>query len=360
MNLSIMKLKRKYWLKNVNTFLLHLIFWVLVIIYFAWGFGLNIDPKTSFVNALFYLPGHIIMVYSLLYFLVPRYLLNQKFLHFFLGLLVLILICSFYTIIAQLSVNNVRELQGVTLSVGRNILPFIHVGAIAASIKLLKYWYVQKKQTIEAEHQKTAAELKLLKAQLHPHFLFNTLNNLYSHTLDYSPKSPEIVLRLSSLLRFMIYESNVAKIPLKKEIELLQNYISLEQLRYGDRLDMSISIYGNIEDYQIAPLILLPFLENSFKHGTSRQIDQCWISLNLSMTDSNLEFKLVNSIDSNHNVEEIKAGGVGLQNVIRRLQLLYKNNFKIETVKMDEVFIVNLNLALEKLEDKYVEKMQLT
>ena len=123
---------------------------------------------------------------------------------------------------------------------------------------------------------------------------------------------------------------------------------------------MSISIYGNIEDYQIAPLILLPFLENSFKHGTSRQIDQCWISLNLSMTDSNLEFKLVNSIDSNHNVEEIKAEGVGLKNVIRRLQLLYKNNFKIETVKMDEVFIVNLNLALEKLEDKYVEKMQLT
>jgi LytS/YehU family sensor histidine kinase len=262
--------------------------------------------------------------------------------------------------LAKLSINADEEFAGVYLSSGRNVLHFVHVGGIAASIKLLKYWYLQKKQTIEAEQQRNVAELKLLKAQLHPHFLFNTLNNLYSHTLEFSPKSPEIVLKLSALLRFMIYESNVSKIPLSKEIELLQNYISLEQLRYGDRLDMSISVFGEIERYQIAPLLLLPLLENAFKHGTSRQIDQCWISLNLSMEDNFMSFKLLNSVDPNADEASLQYKGIGLDNVIRRLQLLYKDNYRFETVKMDEIFVVNLDLPLEKLEARYVDKLQLT
>lgn len=346
-------------LKILKIISLHLVFWLLVVIYFAWGFGLDIDPKQSFINALFYLPGHLIMVYTLLYFLVPRFLLKRKFWQFFIGFIILVLICASYTVLAQLSVNSDASLGGAKLSVGRNILPFIHVGAIAASIKLLKYWYFQRKQTLEAEQQRTVAELKLLKAQLHPHFLFNTLNNLYSHTLEYSPKSPEIVLKLSGLLRFMIYESNTPKIPLVKEIELLQNYISLEQLRYGDRLDISVSVNGEIDKYQIAPMLLLPFLENAFKHGTSRQIDQCWISFSLAVDDSIMTFKLINSIEPNLEEDPLKVGGMGLQNVIRRLQLLYKDQYRIETIRMDEVFVVDLELTLETLQEEYID-LQLT
>ncbi len=300
-----MALKNIDWSKVAKSILLHLLFWVIVILYYAWGFGLDVNPKRAFLNTLGFLPGFIILVYVLLYFLIPKYLLQRKFWHFLIGFVILVIICAFYANVANLSIKNVKSLEGVKVSVGRNVLPFVHVGGIAASIKLLKYWFQQKKLTIEAEQQRIVAELKLLKAQLHPHFLFNTLNNLYSHTLEFSPKSPEIVLKLSALLRFMIYESNVPKIPLTKEIELLQNYVSLEQLRYGDRLEMSISISGEIEKYQIAPLLLLPFLENAFKHGTSRQIDQCWISLNLAMEDNTMHFKLINSIDAisegNHN-----------------------------------------------------------
>ncbi len=222
------------WVSITKIILLHLLFWGFITTYFAWGFGLDVDPKRSFRGAAFYLPGHIMMVYTLLYFLVPRYLLHRKFTHFTIGFLVLLLICALYTVLAQLSVQYDENLQGFTPTVGRNILPFIHVGAITASIKLLKYWYFQRRQTLEAEQQRMVAELQLLKAQLHPHFLFNTLNNLYSHTLEFSPKSPEIVMKLSGLLRFMIYESNVARIPLRKELELVQNYIALEQMRYGD------------------------------------------------------------------------------------------------------------------------------
>ncbi|NJW52312.1 sensor histidine kinase [Salinimicrobium oceani] len=345
------------WIKIV---VLHLLFWILVVLYFAWGFGLDSNPMKSILNALFFLPGHLIMVYSLLYFLVPKFLLHQKYWQFFLGLVFLIGVCGIYTIIAQLSLSGDPRLQGATFTVGRNVLPFIHIAGIAASIKLLKYWYLQRKRTLEAEEQRAIAELKLLKAQLHPHFLFNTLNNLYAHTLEFSPKSPEIVLRLSALLRFMIYESNTHRISLAQEVDLLQNYILLEKMRYGDRLELSINITGGIERFQIAPLLLLPFLENAFKHGTSRQIDQCWINLDLTLDDSLLKFKLINSIDPGPVQKDSALEGIGLSNVSKRLEILYKDKYKLQRQKMEEVFIIDLELQLEILEEQYVDKLQLS
>ena len=350
-----MVLKHINWAKVAIRVMLHLLFWVFIVTYYAWGFGFSTrGPRIAFLNQMFYLPGHMIMSYTLLYFLVPKYLLQKKLWHFLAGFLIVVLVCAIYAQLTQLSINGVKKLAGVSIMAGRNVLPFVHVAAIAASIKLLKYWYLQKNQTIAAEQQRTVAELKLLKAQLHPHFLFNTLNNLYSHTLEFSPKSPEIVLKLSALLRFMIYESNASRIPLSKEIELLKDYISLEQLRYGDRLDMSVSVTGEVERYQIAPLLLLPFLENAFKHGTSRQIDQCWISFHLSMEGNFMNFKLLNSIDPNAGEDHFEHKGIGLDNVIRRLQLLYKDNYQFEAIKMDEVFVVTLGLPLEQLEQAYV------
>jgi sensor histidine kinase YesM len=357
--LTAMTFKKTDWPKLARRVGLHFLFWVLVVAYFVWGFGVNVNPRVSIMNALGYLPGHMIMVYTLLYFLIPRFLLQRKIGYFLIGFVILVVVCALYAAIGQLAVNANPNLAGVSLTVGRNVMPFIHVGGIAASIKLLKHWYLQRKRTIEAEQQRTVAELRLLKAQLHPHFLFNTLNNLYSHILEFSPKSPEIVLKLSALLRFMIYESNVPKIPLSKEVELLRNYIALEQLRYGDRLDISVSVSGEIENYQIAPLLLLPFLENAFKHGTSRQIDQCWISLSLSLEGNAMNFKLLNSIDPNGNGSH-HAKGIGLENVDRRLKLLYKHNYHCEATKLEEVFVVKLDLPLEKLEEKYADKLQLT
>ena len=354
-----MQAASRNWVSIIKVILLHLLFWGFIVTYFAWGFGLDVNPKKSFMSAAFYLPGHIIMVYTLLYFLVPRYLLPRKFSHFAIGFVLLVLICALYTVLAQLSVQN-DSLQGVTPTVGRNILPFIHVGAIAASIKLLKYWYFQRRQTLEAEQQRTVAELQLLKAQLHPHFLFNTLNNLYSHTLEFSPKSPEIVMKLSGLLRFMIYESNVARIPLSKELELMQNYISLEQMRYGNRLDISVSVSGPVGQYQIAPLLILPFLENAFKHGTSRQIEQCWINFSLAMEGPTMRLKLVNSIESEPEGYASRRGGIGLGNVRKRLQLLYKDRHHLEALKMEEVFVVNLDVELEELEAQYEDPLHLS
>jgi sensor histidine kinase YesM len=338
-----------------SSILLHLLFWIFIVTYFAWGIGLQ-NPVQSFKNASFFLPGFIVMVYTLLYFLVPKYLLPRKFLYFFIGLFVILAVCLLYINFAQLSFPGSFPSRSMKLSVGANVLPFIHVAGIALSIKLLTSLYQQKNQTLEAEKQKAEAELQCLKAQLHPHFLFNTLNNLYAHTLEASPKSPEIVMKLSELLRFMIYEGKTLKIPLTKEIHLIENYIALEKFRYGDRLDISVTISGDVGKYQIAPLLLLPFVENAFKHGTSNQLEQCWISLNLSLEESVMYFKLVNSIEpEKENEVPTKNGGLGLLNVNKRLGLLYKNKHSFTAKKVEEVFIVDLVINLEPLEDKYAE-----
>ncbi len=346
MDTSVKRINREALLKKV---LLHALFWIIIVTYFAWGFGFNVSYKASFLNALFYLPGHMFIVYVLLYFLVPRYLMKKKYLHFFAGLLLTVACCTGYAMAMQLVLTASDSFKGFSMTTGRSILPFFHVGGIAISIKLLSYWYQQKQQTLEAHQQRVQAELELLKSQLHPHFLFNTLNNLYSYTLEQSPKAPEIVLKLAALLRFMIYESNRPYIPLEQEIALLQHYIDLEQLRYGDRLDISLVISNDANRYQIAPLLLLPFLENAFKHGTSMQIDQCWISLNLSITDNVMSFKLVNSMDKEQPIKDYETGGVGLQNVKRRLDLLYSGQYKFETLMQEEVYVVNLEIKLNVL-----------
>ncbi len=339
-----------HWHPKLNKILIHLLFWVLIVFYFAWGFGFDTNPKGAFLNAAFFLPGFMLMVYSLLYFLVPRYLIQRKYFKFFLGLILVLVACISYGLLAQVTLLTNDKLKGFDIRTGRAILPFLNIAGIALSIKLLRFWFKQKQQTLEAQQQATLAELQLLKSQLHPHFLFNTLNNLYYHTLSHSPTAPEIVVKLSNVLRFIIYESNSTKIPLIKEINLLQEYIALEKLRYGDRLDMSMVVNGDLARFQIAPLLLLPFLENAFKHGASKQIDQCWISFNLAINDSIMNFKLVNSLDTDNYNKTHKIGGLGLQNVKRRLELLYRNKYNFETIMTDGIFIVILDITLEELQ----------
>jgi sensor histidine kinase YesM len=356
-----MKLANINWKKKIQQVLLHLLFWVIIVTYFAWGFGFGVNYKDSFLNASFYLPGFILIVYSLVYFLIPRYLINKKYIQFFGGLLLVIAVCSAYTLFIQLRIAANEAFPGYNMMTGRNILPFIHIAGIAISINLLNYWYQQKQKTTEAQKERMAAELDLLKSQIHPHFLFNTLNNLYSYTIENSDKAPQIILKLSNLLRFMIYESNVAYIPLDKEISLLQQYVELEQLRYSDRLDISFTINGDLNDKQIAPLLLLPFLENAFKHGISHQIDQCWISFDLRLSGSFLYFKLINSKDKDETSAFTEASGLGLQNVKRRLELLYPGKYKLETLEQEEMFIVNLELQVEEIKDfKKINDSKLT
>src|ERR1700754_2929686 len=327
-----------------NRVLMHIFFWVAAIIFFFFVFKKEEAPATTLLNSLGFLPGHLIFVYSLLYFLLPRYVLKGKIALAILWLLLILSLSLFYMRIADVYFIHYSGSSHLWLprNYARSIFAIFSVGWIAVTIKLVKYWYLEKEAQQRLEKEKLIVELQLLKSQLHPHFLFNTLNSLYSLTLEQSRQAPSIVLKLSSLLRYILYECNEPYVLLSKEIENIRNYIGLEQSRFRERLDISLSFTGDIANKTIAPLLLLPFVENSIKHGISEQLDKSWINLHLHVEEDKLRFKLINSRDQQHQPDP-QAHGLGLQNVQRRLNLLYPGQqHSLKLTLEEDTYMVSL------------------
>ncbi|RYZ29304.1 MAG: two-component system sensor protein [Chitinophagaceae bacterium] len=221
----------------------------------------------------------------------------------------------------------------------------ITVGGIAAAIKLSKYWYVKEQRNLQLQKENIASQLQVLKAQVHPHFLFNTLNNIYANTQVTSPVAANMIMGLSELLRYMLYECNKPVVLLSKEVKMLKEYIALEKARYGNELDICVNESLQETGLVISPLLLLPFVENCFKHGTSKMLDQPWVSLDISVEDDWLKMKLLNGKISGSTAT---TKGIGLTNVIQRLELLYPRKHELSITDEEEVFIVNLKILLER------------
>jgi sensor histidine kinase YesM len=348
----------------------HVVFWFAWWLFFTILYGarpvetmegwmiLKVGVFFSGIEAFLFLPGHIFYSYMLIYLLIPHFLLKGKYLGF-MGLLVLITLLSaaISNGLTLFAVEPFRESVGLYTShssfyygLMSGLRGGIQTGGFAATIKLLKYFYFKQRDNQQLLQEKLTAELQLLKSQVHPHFLFNTLNNLYSLTLTKSDQAPEIVMKLSGLLRYMLYECNSPKVPLMKELSMLNSYIELEKLRYGSRLDMAVNIRGDMAHKQIAPLLLLAFIENSFKHGASEQLDQAWISLDIAVKEDLLKLKLVNSKPEGNLPFDQKnnpSAGIGLTNVKKRLALIYPGLHELKITSEEDTFIVNLSLKLE-------------
>jgi LytS/YehU family sensor histidine kinase len=189
--------------------------------------------------------------------------------------------------------------------------------------------------------------LQLLKAQVHPHFLFNTLNNIYSHTQGSSPVASKLVMGLSDMLRYMLYECNLSSVPLSKELQMIRDYVGLEKIRYGNRIDVQMDIPPDPGNLVIAPLLLLPFVENCFKHGASHMLDQAWVSLQVTIEDRLMKMKLVNGKVAGYQPAN-SSHGIGIVNVQKRLELLYPGKYSLDVQEEEEIYIVNLKLTLER------------
>lgn len=198
---------------------------------------------------------------------------------------------------------------------------------------------------MQVQAEKATAELQLLKAQVHPHFLFNTLNNIYSFSIENSPKTPGLILKLSSLLSYMLYDCKTEEVRLEKEVEIMKDYIDLERERYGNRIEISWSIDGDIKDKFIAPLLLLPFLENAFKHGLSEQIEKPWLGIDISVKGNMLRCKIANS--ANEDVQPSK-NGIGIDNVKKRLNLLYNGKHELKIKQEEQFFVVSMMLIVSE------------
>ena len=239
------------------------------------------------------------------------------------------------------------------------------IAGFAVMIKLIKRWWLKQKETEQLFHEKTKAELQLLKAQVHPHFLFNTLNNIYYFTLAGSLKAPEMINKLSGLLYYILNECTLPLVPMQKEINLLRDYMALEKIRYGEQMNMTIEIQSEhsppwqeaTEGWEqssgrglIAPLLLIPFVENSFKHGTSKMLAHPWVKLQVIIENNMLHFSVANSRPQ-ETEPPLKKGNIGLKNVKKRLELLYPGTHELNIISKPESFFVSLKVPLWETKD---------
>ncbi len=358
----------EYRLNNTSTTILnkyrivwHLLFWLAYILFFS--IQSSIVAINSFWNIIssycLYVIAIMLATYFSIYFLIPKYLLNKKYYHFFTILFISAIFFTllqkgivYYVIMPLLyspqAVARITKLGFFDInSLLSNLVSIYTVVAVAASIKLLKSLYKNQQTTQLLNQQKLETELKFLKSQINPHFLFNSLNNLYGLALKKSDKTPESILKLSSLLSYMLYECDSPKIPLEKEIGLLNDFIGLEKLRYGNRLELQFTINGDVEGIEVAPMLLFPFVENSFKHGASNEIEKAWININININPTMIALMVENkksNLGSNTSKEDLE--GIGLKNVKRQLDLLYPSKYELEIENKDESFKIILKLHL--------------
>lgn len=331
--------------------LMHLLFWAAVLSFFNFVFRDRTVGHTLLVS-LEFLPQHLIFVYALNYFLFPRYVLKGKILSAFIWLLVILAVALLFGRLADVYFVHYSQNRHIWApgNLPRAIYALFSIGWIAVTIRLVKKWYIQQEDQHRLEKEKLTVELQLLRSQLHPHFLFNTLNSLYAMTMERSDEAPEAVLQLAALLRYILYECNAPLVPLDREIDSLRNYIQLEKMRFGDRLDISLSFTGDITGKNIAPLLFLPFVENSIKHGISEALENSWISLQLHVDGHSLFFKLINSRDPDASRPPRQPSGLGIANVRRRLALLYPGRHHLLLRPEEDTYIVSLTLTSRNYE----------
>ena len=336
----------------------HILFWITYWVSTSLIYGsLEEDYAESFLWELLYIPGKVLATYFTLYVILPRFFIARKYTLSILIFGITIVLGALlqrtldYTVIYPIfeQYKWMGDPFWKPAKILKSAIGVYPVVALAAFIKLAKHWYNQDKEARELNSQKLEAELNFLKAQIHPHFLFNTLNNLYALTLKKSDASPEIVLKLSDLLSYMLYECNSRLVSLKKELNLIENYISLEKIRYGDRLDIEFGTEGTEKENLIPPMLLLPFVENAFKHGTSEILEDAWVKIHIHISQTQLLFSIANSIGLEKNAgEQDYQKGIGLNNVKRRLELLYQDGYELNVTETDTSYHVSLAIDFDK------------
>lgn len=293
--------------------------------------------------------------YFIVYFLIPNFLMKQR--YTLLTSLTIIFTIAVYILYIQstLYFANIpqNKLSLFLLDLSRN---FITAGppvicSFFITLKMLKDYYQKLEEKTSLIQENSKAELQLLKAQVHPHFLFNTLNNIYSFTLNTPPKAASLVSKLSHTIKYMTYDCDAELVPLEKEINMIQDYIGLEKVRYGQRLNLKVNITGDSENKLISPLLLIPFVENSFKHGSSKMLERPWIRIHINITDDFLDFSISNSKPDNiHSLNGLN--GIGLTNVRKRLQLLYPGQHLLKITSDKHSYQVKLRLPLQTVKSK--------
>ena len=318
-----------------------------------WG-SFYSDYAYSFKSNLIEFPFHIALSYIFIFYLLPK-LFNGKIIDFFSLLVIslgLTLVLKFQVTYYFTSGDVLPEFAGVTSKIDftyaiQVILGEIYVITFVTAIKLVIDWIKQKEYLAETNEMLMEHELKYLRSQIQPHFFFNTLNNLYSLTIDKSDKAPDLILKLSDLMKYFLYETGKEFQTLENEISHIKDYIEIEKLRYDENLKVNFNINSKTKKVIVKPLILIPLVENAFKHGARNSKKNGYITIDLNATSNLLDFRIENSFEKPTKKIKAQIGGIGLTNLKKRLELNYGPDFfNLDIIKEKNKYIAHLKIKL--------------
>ncbi|MBB5622483.1 sensor histidine kinase YesM [Pedobacter cryoconitis] len=359
------------WVSNINwsktysskaRIAIHIVMWLCLSMLYLGTYN-RFDKNLSWLLATKDLTSVMIIFYSLSYYVLPKLLFKGKIISTLLFAAVAYIIYGSLTYLATYIINNFyvpsERLQtyaqrildhgfaGVLSWWGVKfyILDFLYTIAPPVALKLMKSIVDQSNKRIVLERDNLNLEINFLKAQINPHFLFNTLNNIYRMVNKQDPNTADMVLHLSDLMRYTLYESNVDKIPLDREAQFIKDYLELERIRYGEEVSITTDMAEDFGKIKIVPLILFPFIENAFKHGADATVENSWIEISVKLLGNDLHFEVNNSV-SPHIGSKSNFGGVGMVNVKKRLTIHYADKYNLSIKQENGAYKVKLQLTL--------------
>ncbi|MBZ4042277.1 sensor histidine kinase [Flavobacterium hibisci] len=332
----------------------HFFFWLTYFLFntFRWGSYFN-DYLYSLKTNLLGFPIHMTLCYLNILIFMPYLVYRKRYLLYVLAVLstIFLMVVIKFKLTYLLITHNVwpegpETIDKLTLNYTIDMMMGeLYVITFVTAIKITFDFLQEQKRVTDLEKSQLETELLFLKSQISPHFFFNTLNNIYSLSVEKSNKTPKIVLKLSELMRYMLYDTKGKKQSLENEILCIQNYLDLERIRNDERLEVNMSVSGDIHDKEISPVILLTFIENAFKHGVNKNTGKVKIDIDFTIKGDYLHFKISNPTPeiTKHKDNFNKSSGIGLENVKKRLELGYnKNDYKLSFKNKKNIFVVKL------------------
>jgi len=337
----------------------HLIFWAIYFLFntLRWGSYFN-DYIYSLKTNIIGFPIHMTLCYLNIYVFMPFFVFKKKYFTYVIvtlsAIFLMVLVkfnLTYFLVSTEVWPEGPKTIDRITLNYTIDMMfGELYVMTFVTAIKITMDWLKEHKRLNDLEKLQLETELQFLRTQVSPHFFLNTLNNIYALAIAKSSKTPKVIIKLSELMKYMLYETRVKRQSLKKEILSIQNYLDLERIRHGEKLEIDMEISGEIENKTIAPMLILSFIENAFKHGVNKNIKPVTVTISFRIEGDFLYFSVTNPKPAitEFSKSTKPSGGIGLENVKKRLALGYNSNeYNLIIKDQKDIFVVELKIKVQ-------------
>lgn len=341
-------------MKKIQRILLQIVIWACIAVFFCWTLG---EERIPIPLLSVFMGCYCLLLIVLVYVFAPRLLFKNKYVVFILASIALFMVCALLlTLVDPMPLHRPGPPPGLPRpprpprppSRGALFSLVLLIGySVAAFIEGISYAQEKAKEAIKSKNEQLQTELKFLKSQINPHFLFNALNNIYALSALDSDKTQESIAHLSDMLRYVLYDSEQDLVSIKKELNYIEDYLQLSALKSSEVYPITTDFTLDNEEQQIAPMLFIPFIENAIKHSYIEQGEGSFISIKLHQIQNDIYFEIKNSLSRKH-IQKDKVGGIGIDNVKQRLEIIYPNKYQLAISENDTVFSVILKISLNE------------